>query len=508
MSDRVAERSVGGHAEVLRVESLSKSFSGNLALKSVNFDVRAGEVHALLGENGAGKSTLIQILAGVHKPTSGRIMFDGQQVDIQSVQHSRALGISAVFQEFSIAKSLTVEDNLYLGAEPKKGFWIDRRRQRAEARALLQNLGFALDVKAIAGELSRAEQQMVEIAKAFRTPPSILILDEPTASLTDAESQRLFELVRELKQRNVGIIYITHRMHEIEKLADRVTVLRDGAHIATLDKADAPNERLITLMIGREQSTLFPTIDSRPGKTLLEIRDLSAADFSFGGANLIARAGEVVGIAGLVGSGKSQLGRACFGALPVRSGTVQVDGKHVTNKTSRQILNQGLCYIPSDRAAEGLFAQHPIRQNISISSLLMPRLSSKGLLKRGRERPFVKDVIDQLEVRPTNMEAAAGRLSGGNQQKVMIGRYIARGAQVYIFDEPTVGVDVGARHAIYQQIKGLCAKGCAVVLISSDLPEVLNLSSRIYVMHRGDIIGEGVAADLDEERLLSLMFGH
>ncbi len=493
--------------EILRMVGVSKSFVGTLALHAVDFDLRHGECHVLFGENGAGKSTLIQILAGVHRPTKGTIVFAGAPIEIQSVHHSRSLGISAVFQEFSIAPSLTVAENLFLGSEPRKGFLLDRRKARAEARRILDGFGFRLHLDRRAGDLSRAETQMLEIARAFRTPPSVLILDEPTASLTDAESERLFALIEQLKQQGVGIIYITHRMHEIARIGDRVTVLRDGRLVATLEKQDASVDRLISLMTGRPKTELFPEIACRPAATMLDVRDLSTRDQRVKRATFSVRAGEVVGIAGLVGSGKGEIGRACLGASSVQSGEVLLGGEDIVGRSPRRSIERGLCYVPSDRRQDGLFLQHDICKNVSIASLETAAIRSRGFISRMRERGLAREIVKRLTVRPSAIETEVARLSGGNQQKVMIGRFIARDAAVYIFDEPTVGVDVGARHAIYEQIKSLCEGGAAILLISSDLSEILNLTHRSYVMHQGRIVGECSRDELSEEKLLHLMFG-
>ncbi len=495
------------HSEILRMTGVSKSFVGTLALDDVSFDLLRGECHVLFGENGAGKSTLIQILAGVHKPTKGKVFHDGAPIEIQSVHHSRSLGISAVFQEFSIAPSLTVAENLFLGSEPRWGIWLDKRKARADARRILDGFGFKLDLDRVAGDLSRAEKQILEIARAFRTRPSVLILDEPTASLTEAESTRLFSLIDRLKSQQVGIIYITHRMQEIWRVGDRVTVLRDGRLISTLPVAGTTVDRLISLMTGKPKTELFPHVAHRAGELMLDVSELSTRDTRVRHATFDVRAGEIVGIAGLVGSGKGEIGPACLGASPILSGNVVLRGQDIAGLSPRQVLDRGLCYVPSDRRASGLFLQHDVCANISIASLGRATVSRRGFINTSRERGLSRDVVERLTVRPSSIETEVARLSGGNQQKVMIGRFIARDASVYIFDEPTVGVDVGARHAIYEQMKILCEGGAAVLLISSDLSEILNLCHRAYVMHQGNIVGECRQDELSETKLLHQMFG-
>jgi ribose transport system ATP-binding protein len=492
---------------ILQTVGLSKAFQGTLALNSVDFDLRRGECHVLFGENGAGKSTLIQILAGVHRPSHGTILHDGKPIELHSVHHSRTLGISAVFQEFSIAPALSVAENLFLGSEPRKGIFIDRARVRSEAKRILASLNFQLELDRAAGDLSRAEQQMLEIARAFRTPPAVLILDEPTASLTEAEADSLFNLVDRLKRQQVGVIYITHRMREIQRVGDRVTVLRDGRRIATLPMAEATDEHLISLMTGRAVSELFPQITWNPGPVLLAAKSLTTHDRKLVDVELEVRAGEVVGVAGLVGSGKGELGRACLGVTPLVSGAISVAGRTWTHTKPRKALDAGLCYVPSDRRQDGLFLDHSVRANISIASLTRAPIGTSAYFVPSREESMARDVANAMTVRPLSIQSRVASLSGGNQQKVMIGRFVATQARVYIFDEPTVGVDVGARHAIYERIKALCEAGAAVLLVSSDLAEITHLTHRAYVMHRGQVVGHLSHEQYRDDRLLTLMFG-
>lgn len=492
---------------ILRTEGLSKAFQGTLALNSVDFDLRRGECHVLFGENGAGKSTLIQVLAGVHTPTEGSIFHNGRRIELHSVHHARSLGISAVFQEFSIAPALTVAENLFLGSEPRKGIFINWARIRSEAKRILESLNFDLDLDRVAGTLSRAEQQMLEIARAFRTPPAVLILDEPTASLTEAEANSLFDLVDRLKRQQVAVIYITHRMREIQRVGDRVTVLRDGRRIATVGMAEATDEHLIALMTGQSVSELFPRIQWNPGPVLLAARELTTQNRKLLDVNFEVRAGEVVGVAGLVGSGKGVVGRACLGIADVHSGGISIDGRERKRSTPREAIDAGLCYVPSDRRQDGLFMEHSVRSNISIASLTRQPIGSRAFFAPRREEAMARDVADAMAVRPLSIGSKASSLSGGNQQKVMIGRFVATKARVYIFDEPTVGVDVGARRAIYERIKALCEAGAAVLLVSSDLSEITHLTRRTYVMHRGRIAGHLDREQYSDERLLKLMFG-
>jgi ribose transport system ATP-binding protein len=492
---------------ILQLQGVSKSFVGTLALDTVDFDLKRGECHVLFGENGAGKSTLIQILAGVHKPTTGTILHDGVPIEVRSVHHSRSLGISAVFQEFSIAPALTVVENLFLGDEPRRWICLDKKAARVKAQQILGSLGFTLDLNRLAGTLSRAEKQMLEIARAFRSPPSVLILDEPTASLTDTEANELFVLIDRLKTQGVGIVYITHRMHEIERVGDRVSVLRDGKLISTLPIAEAKVDRLISLMTGRPKNELFPVIRNAPTELRLTVKNLSMSNGRISNASFEVRSGEVVGIAGLVGSGKGDVGVACLGLHKLKTGTVLLGEFDATGLRPRGMLDRGFCYVPSDRRADGLFLEHDVRANITIASLERPPIRTRGIIWSAQERKAAQSIAGRLAVRPASINAQAARLSGGNQQKVMMGRYLAIDAGIYVFDEPTVGVDVGARHAIYEQIKALCESGAGVLLISSDLSEILNLTHRSYVMHHGRVVGHLAKPEFSQEKFLDLMFG-
>jgi ribose transport system ATP-binding protein len=491
---------------ILQAQAVSKQFPGVLALDQVDFELRAGEVHVLFGENGAGKSTLIQILAGVHRPTEGSIRFRDQPVELQGVHHARTLGISAVFQEFSLVPTLTVEENLFLGAELTQRGLLDKSEVHRRANEILGELGFPLRPRQRVYDLSRAEQQMVEIAKAFRTDLSVLILDEPTASLTDREAERLFTMVDQAKTRGVGIAYVTHRMSEIRRIGDRVTVLRDGKRVATLDIAEVDDERLLQLMTGRVISQVFPKIDYQPGRQLLEVSRLTTADHSVRDLSLSVRAGEVVGLAGLIGSGKSAVGRACFGLERLASGRVMFDGQDVTGRSARAMLDLGVFYLPPDRREEGLVMMRGVRENVSLPWLGTRAFTRFGFLDRGSERSKVRDVADRLNLQPRNIESDLERLSGGNQQKVLLAKGLVSKVKVFIFDEPTVGVDVGTRVAIYGFIRDLCQNGAGILLISSDLPEILHLTNRTYVMYRGELRAELEGSQITQDRVLANFF--
>lgn len=488
------------------MSGITKRFPGVTALSDVNFDVRPGEVHVLFGENGAGKSSLINIISGTFAPTSGTVLFNGVEITNPTPAKARALGISPVFQEFSLVPSLTVEENLFLGREMSQCGVIKKRDMHAEAQRLVERLGFDLPLSGKVADLSRAHQQMAEIAKALLTNVRLLILDEPTASLTEKETERLFELIGALKAEGVGIIYVSHRMREIKRLADRVTVLRDGKHIATVDANTVSDNALIELMTGRKVEMLFPPIVHAPGRTRLDVRGLTLVDGSVKGATFHARAGEITGIAGLVGCGKSELVRAVYGLEQVASGRIAIDGHDHSRPTPSAALSRKVAYFPADRVAEGLALSRPIRENASMSSLDTDAISRAGVLKKARERSLVSRALEQLQLRPPDPERKVGNLSGGNRQKVMLARGLLRDTEIFLFDEPTVGIDVGAKLEVYEFMKSLVEAGATVVLVSSELPEVLNLSKRVYVMHQGSIAAELEGDQLTEHNVLKCFF--
>jgi ribose transport system ATP-binding protein len=491
---------------LLELFQVTKSFPGVVALDRVDFQLRAGEVHVLFGENGAGKSTLIALVAGVHKPTSGEIRLHGEPAHLQSVHDARTRGISAVFQEFSLVPTLSVEQNLFLGSEKSRLGLLQKRRMLDESRDILERLGFSLDLDEIVMHLSRAEQQMVEIAKAFRDNLSVLILDEPTASLTERETAQLFKLVKQARADGVGVIYITHRMSEIRQIGDRVTVLRDGEVIDTVDARSTPDHELVRLMTGRRIDEVFPKIDYAPATAMLEVENLTTASGTVRNAGFEVRAGEIVGVAGLVGSGKSQAARACFGLETIATGRVRFKGEDVTGATPRAMMDRGLFYIPPDRRDEGLVMIRSCRENVSLPSLTLAPLSRGPFLDHRAERDMAERLTRRLNLQPPNIERLVEHFSGGNQQKVLLAKSLTRDVDLFVFDEPTVGVDVATRVAIYEFIRDLCHAGKAVLLISSDLPEILHLTNRVYVMYRGVIQAHIQGEEITEATVLRHMF--
>ena len=490
---------------LLQTIGLTRHYPGVRALDGVDFELARGEVHVLFGENGAGKSTLISLVSGAQSPTAGQIVFEGQVITVGSVRAARAYGISGVFQEFSLVPTLSVANNIFLGAEPRRWGLVDRREVRSRALTLLRELQFDLDPDRMVGLMPRAEQQMVEIAKGFRSKPQVLILDEPTASLTDLETDRLFTLIERIKASGAGVIYITHRMQEIRRIADRVTVLRDGRKIGTVDAKLSSDEQLIEMMTGRAVSEVYPEIANQPGEELLRIENMATVS-GVRDASLTVRRGEIVGVAGLVGSGKSELLRAAFGLDRVTAGRVTFKGRDITHARPYRLLDSGMFYLPPDRKLEGLVLPFSSRDNVALSALAKRVKGAFGLLSyRARDRIVARAAI-AVELAERSVSRTVGLLSGGNQQKVLFAKGLALDVDLYVLDEPTVGVDVGTRSSLYALMKRLCEAGAGIVVISSDLPEVLNLAHRLYVMRRGEVAGELHGSDIEESRVLGLFF--
>ncbi len=496
-------------APTLSARGLSKRYGQNLALDNVSLDFRAGEVHVLFGENGAGKSTLISILAGAREPSAGEVEIGSHRGAFHSVAHARSLGVRAVFQEFSLVPSLTVAENVTLGEEPVHfGGRLDKAAARQEARDLIDRLGFALDADALVSTLPRGKQQMVEICKALRRTPRLLILDEPTASLSEHDAQALFGLVRRLKDEGAAIVYITHRMHEIPVLGDCVTVLRDGRQVATVP-ADTAEQRLIELMTGRTLANVYPGLGRVGDAVRLSIDHVSLKAepgvVTVSEASLKVHAGEIVGVGGLVGCGKSELAQACFGLRRLAAGDIVLDGKRTSFGHPADAIAAGLWYSPADRKHDGLALDLPAGQNMALSGLRFGPVRGRWLKPR-RERAHLLGLSERVDFAAARLHEPASNFSGGNQQKVLLAKGLAQDIGVYVFDEPTVGVDVGARSAIYRCLAELSAAGAAVLLVSSDLPELLGMTHRLFVMNNGRIACEFKREEYDEHRILEQFF--
>ncbi|TPN85653.1 sugar ABC transporter ATP-binding protein [Mesorhizobium sp. CU2] len=492
---------------LLAVTGISKRFGVVQALDTMNFDLKRGEVHVIFGENGAGKSTLINVIAGAIQPDQGSLAIDGKDVRFRDVQDARRHGVAAMFQEFSLAPHLSVEENIFLGAEPNNRGFLKIAERRARVRDALTRFGFSIEPKAMVARLSRAEQQMVEMTKALLTDPQVLILDEPTASLSQKETESMFGLVRQLCAQGVGIIYITHRMKEIEAIGDRVTIMRDGRFVKTVDVATTTQRSLVELMTGRSFEKFYPEIAHVPGDVALEVKNLTTMNGCVSNVSFAVRSGEILGLAGLVGCGKSEMIRSIFGLEPVRSGTVEVNGKSVPVRSPARLLEMGVAYIPSDRRNEGLMLLRPTRENLTLSSLGQAELSRSGWLKTANERSFATRLGERLRVRPLELDKPVVKYSGGNQQKIMIAKAMGRETRVFLFDEPTVGIDVSARVEVYGFIKDLVEAGAAVIIVSSDLPEVVNLSHRLLVVRSGEVVDQIDKAEISEGRVLHGFFG-
>ena len=490
---------------LLKTIALSKRYPGVLALDSVDFDLRAGEVHVLFGENGAGKSTLISLLAGANTPSEGRIEMRGEPVRFGSVADAQDRGIYTVFQEFSLIPTLSVAQNIFLGWEPMRGPFIDHRAMRRRAREIFAEINFDIDPDAMTASLSRAQQQMVEITKAFHGDVSVLILDEPTASLTDREVDHLFDLIEKLKEKGVGIIYISHRMQEFARIADRVTVLRDGARIGTEAMAETDNAALVEMMTGRAISEIYPKIAQGGGEVVMQVQNLVTPGVS--PAIFEIRAGEVLGVAGLVGCGKSRLFRAIMGLCPRIGGRVMLGARDITRAPTRQIIRAGVYYLSPDRKHEGLDLAKSSFDNLALNPM-MARLGERvpGFVNWPAIAARTETISDKVELQAGFRRKLVSQLSGGNQQKVLFGKAFGQKVDIYIFDEPTVGVDVGTRAALYRLIRDLTEAGKAVVLISSDLPEVLNLSHRMLVLAHGRVTAELSGSDMTEDQALKHFF--
>jgi rhamnose transport system ATP-binding protein len=489
---------------ILRTQAISKSFPGVQALDSVDFDCRRGEVHALIGENGAGKSTLMKILGGIYHPDAGELNYKDGRVETFSPHHAQGIGIALIHQELSLLPYLSVAENIFLGREPRRRFGlVDYRAMEAQAAQLLKQLGSAINPRLPVYRLPPAQRQLVEIAKALSLKPEVIIMDEPSSSLAEEELQRLFEIIRLLKAGGVTVIYISHRLEEILEIADRVTVLRDGRKIGVISIENATRENLIQMMVGREIEVLAAHAQKPAGEVIFEVNGLTRAG-AFKDIHLALRRGEVVGMAGLIGSGRTELARALFGADRVDAGTVILNGQTLNLAGPYAVIDKGLALIPEERKTQGLVLTHTVRENAALPNLKL--FQKFGVVNRTAERAMVGRWVDQLDIQAASQEQQVAYLSGGNQQKVVLAKWLNIGPEVIIFDEPTRGIDVGAKVEIHRLIRQQADAGKAVLVISSELPEILALSDRVVVMSGGKIAGELSAAQASEESILALAY--
>ena len=491
---------------ILEMQKISKRFPGVIALEAVDLQVFPSETVALAGENGAGKSTLMKILGGVYQPESGAIRINSAERAIRSVTDATLNGIGFVHQELNVLDNLTVAENVYLGREPRMlGFLIDRQKLNADTEIYLKRLGLNISPKTSLRDLSIAQQQMVEIAKALSLNARILIMDEPTSSLTLTETERLLEVIKDLRSQGVSIIYISHRLGEIKEIADRVVVLRDGKNAGVLAREDINHDNIVKLMVGRDIDRTYKPPAAIDKTSLIEVRNLQTRRYPNHSISFTVRKGEILGFAGLVGAGRSEAAQAIFGVDAPVGGTVSLDGKLIKISSARDAIRNGIYLIPEDRRNCGLILEVPIRENITLPAL--SRYASAGLVSNAAECKISKEMCEKLNVKAPSIESKAGNLSGGNQQKVVLAKWLSLSPKLLIFDEPTRGIDVGAKAEIYALMRHLAESGVAIVMISSDMEEILGESDRVAVMHEGKITGILERLEASEEAIMKLAVG-
>ncbi len=489
----------------VEMKGINKSFGTNQVLKDAGFVLKDGEVHALMGENGAGKSTLMKILTGVYTKDSGTVIVDGEEVSYKNPQEAEKAGIVFIYQELNVLFDLTVEENLFMGKEITKKFGIcDKKAMRVKAQEIMDKMGVNIPVDAVMSDLSVGQQQMVEICKALMVDAKVLIMDEPTAALTQSETEVLFEVIQSLRKKGVSIVYISHRMEEIFELCDRITILRDGSYIGTREIKDVNMDDIVQMMIGREIGERYPARDVKIGDEVLKVEGLTKHKV-FKDVNFSVRAGEVLGVSGLMGAGRTEIMQAIFGNLPYESGKIFIEGNEVKIKNPRQAIAAGIGFITEDRKTEGLLLEKSIAENIVIANL--GKVSKNSVLSKDKQEELVKKGIEEFRVKCFGPEHECNNLSGGNQQKVVLAKWIYTDPKILILDEPTRGVDIGAKKEIYSVINDLAAKGVAVIMVSSELPEVLGMSDRIMVIREGEVRGILDGKDADQAKIMTLATG-
>ncbi len=488
------------------MKGIDKAFGSNQVLKGAGFELKDGEVHALMGENGAGKSTLMKILTGVYTRDAGTVCVDDKEVLYKSPQEAEKAGIVFIYQELNVLFDLTVEENLFMGKEITKKFGIcDKKAMRQKAQEVMDKMGVNIPINAIMSDLSVGQQQMVEICKALMVDAKVLIMDEPTAALTQSETEGLFKLIKSLRKKGVSIVYISHRMEEIFELCDRITILRDGTYVGTEYIKDITMDDIVRMMIGREIGERYPKREGVTiGKEMLRVEGLTKTK-KFENVNFSVKAGEVLGVSGLMGAGRTEIMQAVFGNLPFESGQVYIEGKPVKLKSAKDAIEAGIGFITEDRKTEGLLLEKSISDNIVLANL--DKTSTKSVIKKNKVNELVKKGIDEFRIKCFGPDHECNNLSGGNQQKVVFAKWVYTDPKILILDEPTRGVDIGAKKEIYSVINDLAAKGVAIILVSSELPEVLGMSDRIMVVHEGRITGFIDAADADQEKVMTLATG-
>ncbi|MEG1515856.1 MAG: sugar ABC transporter ATP-binding protein [Clostridia bacterium] len=492
-----------GQGALLEMKGIVKAFPGVLALDHVNLTVRRGEVLALMGENGAGKSTLMKVLSGVYKRDAGDIFLNGAKVEIANPLASQLMGISIIYQELNLLGNMSIAENIFLGREPKTSArFVDKKRQCEEARVLLREVGLDIDPTVKVARLSTAQKQMIEVAKALSFNAQLIIMDEPTSSLTETETITLFQIIRKLKEKGVSVLFISHRMNEIFEISDRVAVMRDGLMVGSFDTAEITETELISAMVGRDVKNIFVKEDAPIGEVVLEVKHLSTKSL-LRDINFQVRAGEIVGFAGLVGAGRSEVMRALFGIDRKTAGEIYVRGQKVSINSTVDALKCGMGLVPEDRKDQGLILSTTVQRNVTLAAL--DRVSSHGFLRKKSERDLTNRYVDALNIKTPSILQRVVNLSGGNQQKVVIAKWMANDPRILILDEPTRGIDVGAKKEIHTLMSELAKRGIAIIMISSELPEVLGMSDRIVVMHEGRVKGELTRAQASQEAIMRLV---
>lgn len=489
----------------LEVQKITKRFPGVVALSGVDLQVYPAEILALIGENGAGKSTLMKILAGVQPADEGELLVEGKVVRFSGVQNSQKSGIALIHQELNLAENLTVAGNMFLGREPRKFGWIDQGLIQRESKRVLEMVGLKVSPETLLSELTLGKQQLVEIAKALSTDAKVIIMDEPTSSLSLRESERLFEVIHDLREKGVSVIYISHRLGEVKKLADRVVVFRDGENAGMLERNEVDHDAMVRMMVGRDISQFYQRTKHDLGKVVLSVRGLRSVEHRGHELDFEVRAGEVVGVAGLVGAGRSEILAALFGARPALGGDVSVAGKGGLPRSPRESLRRGLALVPEDRKGQGLILDMAVKDNISLASL---RRDSKGpFLNTSKEEQLVAEMTSALSVKTPGSWQLARFLSGGNQQKIVLAKWLALKPKVLLLDEPTRGIDIGAKEEIYLLMEKFAREGMAVLFVSSEMEEIMGMADRTLVMHEGRITGELAREDFSEEAIMELATG-
>ena len=491
---------------MIRMSGISKAFSGNVVLNNVEFELHDGEIHALMGENGAGKSTLMKILCGICEKDAGSVMVDGQEMEFKSPKDSEAQGIAIIHQELNILPDLSVAENLFLGKEKTYGLFgiLRKKEMHKEAKELLAKLGLDIDPSARAGDLSVGKQQIIEIAKAIASNAKYIIMDEPTAALTDREIETLFKTVRELKAKGISFVYISHRMEEIFAICDRITILRDGTYVGVREIPKTTFDEIVAMMVGRELGERFPSRKAVIGEVKLQVNNLSA-DGAFEDVSFMVRKGEILGVAGLMGAGRTEVAQALFGYRKATAGEILIDGKPVKIHSPIDAMKQKIGFVSEDRKTEGLILDFSIKENIMLTNL--DKGSKSGVILPKLENKMVAKYIEQLRIRTASAEQSAKSLSGGNQQKIVIAKWLGTDPQILILDEPTRGVDIGAKKEIYQIMNNLAEAGVSILMISSELPEVIGMADRVMVMHEGKVTGTLTKKDMTQEKIMHYATG-